>query len=406
MKTRSMMTRTVHGCTGLLVAALALAGCAAGTRPPQTQEQLLQRRAAVDQRLVTDGRAMFQQLLARVKGDYDAYSAGRATEPPKIDILIISGGGDWGAFGAGFLKGWGRVPPGPMAKPAFDAVTGVSTGALIAPFAFLGDEQSIDTIEGLYRNPKKDWVKQRGPLYFLPNNTSFAAVPGLEREMREIVTLALVRRVAEAGRGGRILAVNTTNVDDASQRVWNLVTEARRAVETDDVDIIHRIMLASAGIPGAFPFRVINDELYVDGGVTGNIIYGGRVKEDDSLPALWAAMYPDLPIPKIRYWVLFNNQLRPPPQVTAPTWPAVITRSLEMGTRAATLTSMRHLHAQAEISRLKRGADIEVRFVAVPNDWVPPQPGVFIKETMNNMADLGEKMGADPLSWSSEPPPP
>jgi hypothetical protein len=390
----------------LLVAALALAGCAAGTRPPQTQEQLLQRRAAVDQRLVTDGRAMFQQLLARVKGDYDAYSAGRATEPPKIDILIISGGGDWGAFGAGFLKGWGRVPPGPMAKPAFDAVTGVSTGALIAPFAFLGDEQSIDTIEGLYRNPKKDWVKQRGPLYFLPNNTSFAEVPGLEREMREIVTLALVQRVAEAGRGGRILAVNTTNVDDASQRVWNLVTEARRAVETDDVDIIHRIMLASAGIPGAFPFRVINDELYVDGGVTGNIIYGGRVKEDDSLPALWAAMYPDLPIPKIRYWVLFNNQLRPPPQVTAPTWPAVITRSLEMGTRAATLTSIRHLHAQAEISRLKRGADIEVRFVAVPNDWVPPQPGVFIKETMNNMADLGEKMGADPLSWSSEPPPP
>ena len=406
MKTRSMMTRTVHGCTGLLVAALALAGCAAGMRPPQTQEQLLQRRAAVDQRLVTDGRAMFQQLLARVKGDYDAYSAGRATEPPKIDILIISGGGDWGAFGAGFLKGWGRVPPGPMAKPEFDAVTGVSTGALIAPFAFLGDEQSIDTIEGLYRNPKKDWVKQRGPLYFLPNNTSFAAVPGLEREMREIVTLALVRRVAEAGRGGRILAVNTTNVDDASQRVWNLVTEARRAVETDDVDIIHRIMLASAGIPGAFPFRVINDELYVDGGVTGNIIYGGRVKEDDSLPALWAAMYPDLPIPKIRYWVLFNNQLRPPPQVTAPTWPAVITRSLEMGTRAATLTSIRHLHAQAEISRLKRGANVEVRFVAVPNDWVPPQPGVFIKETMNNMADLGEKMGADPLSWSSEPPPP
>jgi hypothetical protein len=405
MKTPWMATRTLHGCTGLLVAALALAGCA-GTRPPQTQEQLLQRREAVNQRLVADGRAMFQQLLVRVKGEYDAYNAGRAPAPPQIDILIISGGGDWGAFGAGFLKGWGRVPPGPMAKPAFDAVTGVSTGALIAPFAFLGDEQSIDTIEGLHRNPKKDWVKQRWPLYFLPSNMSFAEVPGLEREMREIVTLALVRRIAEAGRDGRILAVNTTNVDDGSQRVWNLVVEAQRAVETDDVDRIHRIMLASAGIPGAFPFRVINDELYVDGGVTGNIIYGGRVKEEDSLPALWAAMYPSLPIPTLRYWVLFNNQLYPSPQVTAPTWPAVVTRSLEMGTRAATLTSMRHLHAQAEISRLKRGATVEVRFVAVPNDWVPPQPGVFIKETMNNMADLGEKMGADPSSWSSEPPPP
>src|SRR5687767_13085460 len=163
MKTRSMMTRTVHGCTGLLVAALALAGCAAGMRPPQTQEQLLQRRAAVDQRLVTDGRAMFQQLLAHVKGDYDAYSAGRATEPPEIDILIISGGGDWGAFGAGFLKGWQKVPVShPLAKPEFDAVTGVSTGTLIAPFAFLGDEQSIEQILNMYRNPKKDWVKQRG----------------------------------------------------------------------------------------------------------------------------------------------------------------------------------------------------------------------------------------------------
>ena len=192
MKTRSMMTRTVHRCTGLLVAALALAGCAAGTRPPQTQEQLLQRRAAVDQRLVADGRAMFQQLLVRVKAEYDAYSAGRTPEPPQIDILIISGGGDWGAFGAGFLKGWGRVPPGPMAKPTFDAVTGVSTGALIAPFAFLGDAPSNETILGLYRNPKKDWVKQRWPLYFLPNNMSFAEVPGLEREMREIVTPAMV----------------------------------------------------------------------------------------------------------------------------------------------------------------------------------------------------------------------
>ena len=61
----------------MLLVAVALAGCAAGTRPPQTQEQLLQLRDAMDQRLVTDGREMFQQLLARVKAEYDAYSAGR-----------------------------------------------------------------------------------------------------------------------------------------------------------------------------------------------------------------------------------------------------------------------------------------------------------------------------------------
>jgi len=72
----------------------------------------------------------------------------------------------------------------------------VSTGALIAPFAFLGDEKSLDEIENLYRNPGEDWMKQRGILFFLPDNISFAEVPGLEREMRKHITMDLVQRVA------------------------------------------------------------------------------------------------------------------------------------------------------------------------------------------------------------------
>jgi len=283
-------------------------------------------------------------------------------------------------------------------------VTGVSTGTLIAPFVFLGDAQAIDEIVTLYRNPEPDWVKQRGMLYFLPNHISFAEVPGLEREMRKHITLAMLRRIAQAGGDGRLLAVNTTDLDTGTSRVFDLVVEAQRAVASGQVDRVHNIMLASAGIPGAFPFRMIDDELYVDGGVTGNIIYGGRIAEEDSLPALWQHAYPTLPIPPIRYWVLFNNQFRPVPQVTAPNWPAVVQRSLETSTRAATATAVRHLFAMAEISRLKRKADVEVRVVSIPSDWSPPVPGVFIKETMNNLADLGKKMGADPASWSTEPP--
>jgi hypothetical protein len=280
----------------------------------------------------------------------------------------------------------------------------VSTGALIAPFAFLGDPQSTDEIVNLYRNPHPDWVKQQGYLYFLPDNISFAEVPGLEREMRSHITTDKVRRIADGGRDGRLLAVNTTNLDDATSRVFDLVSEAQRAVKENNLDRIHSVMLASAGIPGAFPFRMIDDELYVDGGVTGNIIYGGRIGEEESLPALWQKAYPNLPIPKLRYWVIFNNQFRPIPVVTAPNWPSVIQRALETSTRAATATALRHLFAMAEISRLKRKADVEVRIVSIPGDWFPPVPGVFIKETMNNLADLGEKMGADPASWSTEPP--
>ena len=238
-----------------------------------------------------------------------------------LDVLIVSGGGDWGAFGAGFLKGWHKVPAQhPLAKPEFDVVTGVSTGTLIAPFAFLGDEPAIDQIVNLYRNPGADWVKQRGMLYFLPDNISFSEVPGLEREMRRHITMDMVRRIAKAGADGRMLVVNTTNLDDAGPRVFDLVEEAQRAVDSGELERIHEIMLASAGIPGAFPFRIIDQELYVDGGVTGNILYGGRAEEEDALPALWQRTYPDVPIPKIRFWIIFNNQFRPVPHVTAPRW--------------------------------------------------------------------------------------
>jgi Patatin-like phospholipase len=389
-----------------LAGGLMLGGCGpALTRPPVTQQDLLKLRTTGDEQFVEAGGKIRDRVIERIKTEYERYAAGGRKEPPVIDILIISGGGDWGAFGAGFLKGWQKVPAGhPLAKPEFDAVTGVSTGTLIVPFAFLGDEQSIDKIVNLYRNPKQDWVRQRGILYFLPDNISLAEVPGLEREIRDHMTLDMVRRIAKAGGDGRVLAVNTTNLDEATSRVFDLVAEAQRAADTGHVDRVHSIMLASAGIPGVFPFRIIDDELYVDGGVTGNIIYGGRVGEEDSLPAAWQKVYPKLPIPKIRYWVIFNNQFRPVPQLTAPNWLAVIQRSLETSTRAATATSVRHLFAMAEISRLKRKADVEVRVVSIPGDWVPPVPGMFIKESMNNLVDLGEKMGADPASWSNEPP--
>jgi len=214
----------------------------------------------------------------------------------------------------------------------------------------------------------------------------------------------MVRRVAKAGADGRVLAVNTTNLDTGTSRVFDMVAEAQRAADSGQLERIHNIMLASAGIPAAFPFRIIDGELYVDGGVTGNIIYGGRGAEEDTIPGIWGQFYPNVPMPKLRMWVIFNNQFRPVPELTAPNWPAVIQRSLETATRASTATAVRHLFAMAEVSRSKRKVDVEVRVVSIPGDWVPPVPGTFVKETMNNLTDLGEKMGADPASWSNEAP--
>ena len=369
-RTLSLMALSV------LAGELMLGGCGpAMIRPEVSEQDLLKVRTKGDEQAVTEGRRLLDRSLERAKAEYDRYTAGGRKAPPVIDILIISGGGDWGAFGAGFLKGWQKVPAQhPLAKPEFDAVTGVSTGTLIAPFAFLGDQQSIDDIVDLYRNPQEDWVKQRGFLYFLPDNISFAEVPGLEREMRKHITMDLLRRIAKAGTDGRLLAVNTTDLDSGTSRVFDLVAEAQLAADSGQVDRVHNIMLASAGIPGAFPFRIIDDELYVDGSVTGNIIYGGRIAEEDSLPALWQKAYPNLPSPKFRFWVIFNNQFRPVPVVTAPNWVAVIQRSLETSSRAATATAVRHLFAMSEISRLKRKAEVEVVLCPSRGIGLPPSP--------------------------------
>src|SRR5262247_3378637 len=258
MRKRQFVTRFItvapraiatHGRVSLLAVLMLAGGLLGGcgpamTRPKVSEQDLLKFRTANDEEFVASGRKVLNQLIQRTKAEYDRNTAGGRKEPPVIDILVISGGGDWGAFGAGFLKGWQKVPAQhPLAKPEFDAVTGVSTGTLIAPFAFLGGGQSIDQIVKLYRNPQLDWVKQRGRLYFLPDNISFAEVPGLEREIRKHITLDMVRRVAQAGADGRILDFNTTNLDDATARVFDLVAEAQRAAESGELERIHSIML-------------------------------------------------------------------------------------------------------------------------------------------------------------------
>jgi hypothetical protein len=113
----------------------ALSGCMAAQRRPEVaRPDLLKLRTRGDEQGFAASEKILQKLLERTKTEYDRRAAAGQKEPAVIDILIISGGGDWGAFGAGFLKGWQKVPAKhPLAKPEFDAVTGVSTGTLIAP---------------------------------------------------------------------------------------------------------------------------------------------------------------------------------------------------------------------------------------------------------------------------------
>ena len=387
----------------LTVAAVALvAGCASEPdRAPRTMEDLMAARQADDLARANSARHLSEQLMQRAERKAKAAKPGGPR--PTIDMLVISGGGDWGAFGAGVLKGWGRVK-GEFARPQFDAVTGVSTGAMIAPFAFLGDDEAIERIVRLYRNPKPDWTKSRGLVFFWPSNQSFFALPGLEREMRESLDRAMLERIAAEGASGRVLAVNTTNIDLGDSRPWDLIAEARAELAGGEPGRVQRILLASAGIPAIFPAREIGTFLYVDGAITGNILYGARIDDEDSLPVLFRKRNPNTPLPRLRYWVIFNNQFRFPPQVTPEKWPDIMSRATIMATQTGTVAAMRHLFARAELIHLKQKVDVEVRVMAVPDSFVPSAPGTFQKEVMNALADLGEKMGADPASWRDTPP--
>jgi len=393
--------RTGRALYGLVV--LLFAGCAS-EREKRPYAELDSARLAFDTTADAEGDAAVDGLFARLGAEAEAYREGKSPTPPTIDILVVSGGGDWGAFGAGVLKGWGRVTDPAMRRPRFDIVTGVSTGALIAPFAFLGDDAAIDRVDELYRHPAPDWVDPRGFLTLLFGTDSLATLPGLERDMRAVIDRDFLARVADSGKDGRLAFVSATNVDYGSVRAFELAGEARRAIDSGDLARFHTILFASSAIPGVFPPREIEGSLYVDGAMTGNILYGAKLRGDRSLYARWTRRYSGLPMPKTRYWVIFNNQLRFPPEITQPALGEIVTRGLFISTQQATVSAIRHLFAQSALEAKERGIEIEVRMLAIEDDWRAKTPGSFVAETMNDLADMGARLGADPKSWRSEAP--
>jgi hypothetical protein len=90
--------------------------------------------------------------------------------------------------------------------------------------------------------------------------------------------------------------------------------------------------------------------------MTGNILYGGRISSEGDFAAVWTRLYPGTPVPPIRYWVIFNNQFHPPPEIVQPNWKTVLPRSVDLSSRSATVNGIRHLFALATIARLQSGA--------------------------------------------------
>jgi hypothetical protein len=160
------------------------AACGAPQRPVQTAEQM-QRRFEAEQQMC---RAFYRTLSERVGVRITSGFADRTM----LDVLVLSGGGDFGAFGAGFLQGWGQAADPSARRPEFDAVFGTSTGALLAPLAYVGTEASLKVGADLYSDPPADLVEQNGLLPIVPWNESLMKPTGLRRTLEQQLTPELL----------------------------------------------------------------------------------------------------------------------------------------------------------------------------------------------------------------------
>jgi len=190
--------------------------------------------------------------------------------------LVISSGGDDGAFGAGLLTGWTAAGT----RPEFDLVTGVSTGALIAPLAFLGPDYDDELREVYTQYSADDMVDGLGVIHALSGAAVYDTAP-LRRLIDRYIGNEEVARIATEARKGRRLLVATTNLDAARPVIWDL-TKIAASGAPGARQLIGDVILASCSVPGLFKPVLLEvtagseryDELHVDGGVTSQLFIG------------------------------------------------------------------------------------------------------------------------------------
>ena len=213
---------------------------------------------------IADGIQAYLNELKVVAPKRDHYGTGAA------HYLSLSGGGDNGAFGAGLLAGWTQQGT----RPEFDQVVGISTGSLIAPFAFLGSDYDQQLQEVFTTIKPSDIYTQRRLLSIIFNDGLADNTP-LLRLIEKNITGDLLEKIAiEYEKKGRLLLIGTTNIDNGQLVIWNMGKIA--ALRTPaSASLFHHVMLASAAVPGLFPPELFDatvggvefDELHVDGGL-------------------------------------------------------------------------------------------------------------------------------------------
>lgn len=385
---------------------LVVAGCGSLPRHPVPAPQALEGTIAN----FPDVRAWAAKPSSALERDLAESFAHESIEdfPPRPDgsvhyaHLALSGGGANGAFGAGLLNGWSLTGT----RPAFKIVTGVSTGALMAPFAFIGSDYDR-ALQLFYTTTSSNDIfllrSMAGMLWQLLAGEALADTLPLQAMIERHVDAELLRRVAQAHQRGRRLYMGTFNLDAPRFVVWNMGLIAS-SNQPDALALFRKVMLASASIPVAFPPVFFDvevpprgkryDEMHVDGGVGARVFLHAGVLSAHAIRERGGHGG----VGNEEIFVIHNGQLVPPPAAVQRSLPRIATSVIDATGRAATLGDLHRLHAWA------RSNNSSFRWVTIPDDVTVSAEEVFDPAAMRELYDLGFAMGRSGSVWSTLPP--
>jgi hypothetical protein len=403
-----------------LVLAVATATLAAGcgqVRPPASEAELARKVALFNKRYAEQKDIQSAKLADRIARKRLA-APGQA---PVIEVLALSSGGQYGAFGVGVLQAWSGVTEPGFVRPAeFDVVTGVSTGAMIAPYAFVGTQDSIARVEQLYAEVDEQLAVFRGVFFFLPWQPAFFDNSKLRAQLRDEINTEQLEAVAHGYDEGRQLMVAATNLDMGKMEVFDLGAEAKAALAAAKAkgatteaaaqefqDRFERMVLASASIPGAFEPVEIDGTLYADGGASEQFFGGIRTSTLARTLEIDRARFPTAPAPVFRVWVIINGKVGLEPTTVQPRWTSVAFRSLQTMLASSTQMGLRRMELGSYALDQEGKAKIEFRYVALRDDFpIPETQSLFDRGLMNALLKEGRRVGSDYRSWLTPTEPP
>jgi predicted acylesterase/phospholipase RssA len=314
-----------------------------------------------------------------------------ALPPQPGPWLTLSSGGADGAFGAGLLKGLSESGH----RPDYAVVTGVSTGALMAPFIFAGPSYD-DALRSAYTKITAADVFEVGS-----TGESFVDSWPLKDLIAKQITPALLADVAAAYRSGRRLFVITTDLDAERSVVWNMGAIAAHAADKNGGDaalnLFRSVLLASSAIPGGFPPVLIDveangkkfQEMHVDGGVGGQFFVA---------PAAVMAATSDYRLPATALYVVINTGLQPDFQIVTRSTPSILTGTVG----AAVKVDTRLMIDRAYLVAKRSGVDFNI--ATIPADFSAPSRGPFDPDYMTALFKAGEDLGKSATPFANEPP--